>query len=412
MLRTSKPPMNAFESPIGVISEDNEDTGFASFNIFDSPMVRRSSLGLSMDNLASFENSAPKLQFPELKNRYKIIEKIGEGTFSVVYKAQNLEKPNDFVAIKRIYPSCSPSRTLRELQFLVTVNGHPNIAPLLNVVRCQDQISFVMFYFEHKKFRDYLPILTKSQVRFYMKSLFQSLQCVHAQGIIHRDIKPGNFLYDPDRSAAMLVDFGLAQKKVGQNIPDDLVADSPLAASLKRKRAENLMQKKTPSSTGAPSTPIVPNAVSTNPSVPNHALKAPRQGTRGFRAPEVLFRVVKQGFEIDIWSAGVIFLCLLSTRYPFFLSPDDLTSLVELSAVFGTKQLTELGISLNRRVVFPQEYPPQDLKELCNRLSTREYQMPESAFDLLRKCLELSASSRITAEQALQHPFFTEHDGE
>lgn len=69
-----------------------------------------------------------------------------------------------------------------------------------------------------------------------------------------------------------------------------------------------------------------------------------RAGTRGFRAPEILLKCRDQTTSIDIWSAGVIMLCILTSRYPFFTSPDDLASLAEISTVFGTKEVKFRGI--------------------------------------------------------------------
>src|SRR5690242_13797991 len=76
------------------------------------------------------------------------------------------------------------------------------------------------------------------------------------------------------------------------------------------------------------------------------SLRAPRGGTRGFRAPEVLLKYQKQTVTIDIWSAGVVLLCILSTRYPFFTAPDDLVSLAEIGALFGTLEVKEVATLL------------------------------------------------------------------
>jgi cell division control protein 7 len=70
---------------------------------------------------------------------------------------------------------------------------------------------------------------------------------------------------------------------------------------------------------------------------------------RGFRAPEVLLSVQKQTVAIDIWSAGIILLCILSQRYPFFLSPDDLTGLAEIAAVCGSKELIDAALAQGTR---------------------------------------------------------------
>jgi serine/threonine protein kinase len=76
------------------------------------------------------------------------------------------------------------------------------------------------------------------------------------------------------------------------------------------------------------------------------AKHANRAGTRGFRAPEVLFKCQSQSTsssphgsgvdeEIDIWSCGVILLSFLSIRFPFFNSTDDVDAMIELTSIFG-----------------------------------------------------------------------------
>ena len=65
---------------------------------------------------------------------------------------------------------------------------------------------------------------------------------------------------------------------------------------------------------------------------------APRAGTPGFRAPEVLLKCPNQTTAVDVWSAGVIFLCLLSGRYPFFRAHDDLSALAQIIALMGSRE--------------------------------------------------------------------------
>ena len=73
---------------------------------------------------------------------------------------------------------------------------------------------------------------------------------------------------------------------------------------------------------------------------------APRAGTPGFRAPEVLLKCPLQTTAVDVWSAGVIFLCLLSGRYPFFRAPDDLSALAQIIALMGTTEYTRAARQL------------------------------------------------------------------
>jgi len=67
--------------------------------------------------------------------------------------------------------------------------------------------------------------------------------------------------------------------------------------------------------------------------------RANRAGTRGFRAPEVLFKCTSQTTKIDIWSAGVILLTLLGRRFPFFNSTDDVDAMIEIASIFGIRRM-------------------------------------------------------------------------
>ncbi|XP_041064588.1 cell division cycle 7-related protein kinase isoform X2 [Carcharodon carcharias] len=208
---------------------------------------------------------------------------------------------------------------------------------------------------------------------------------------------------------------------------------------------------------------------------------APRAGTPGFRAPEVLMKCPHQTSAIDMWSAGVVFLSLLSARYPFFKASDDLTALAQIMTIRGTKETIQAAKSFGKAVSCSKECPKLDLRTLCERLrgtdcsskrksnqknepkecsritgcvpgpdikddekkektdsltykqelhsqprkvkqdirwdsdfksTARSSDMkswnrvPDLAYDLLDKLLDLNPATRLTAEKALKHPFF------
>jgi cell division control protein 7 len=56
-----------------------------------------------------------------------------------------------------------------------------------------------------------LPEMTEKHIKEYMTALFVSLEHLHKYNVAHRDIKPGNFLYNKAENSFLLVDFGLAQ---------------------------------------------------------------------------------------------------------------------------------------------------------------------------------------------------------
>ena len=72
---------------------------------------------------------------------------------------------------------------------------------------------------------------------------------------------------------------------------------------------------------------------------------APRAGTPGFRAPEVLLKCPHQTTAVDMWSAGVILLCILSGRYPFFRAHDDLTAMAQIISLRGSRECIEAAKS-------------------------------------------------------------------
>ena len=72
----------------------------------------------------------------------------------------------------------------------------------------------------------------------------------------------------------------------------------------------------------------------------------PRAGTPGFRSPEVLLKYPQQSPAVDMWSAGVIFLSILSGRYPFFKAYDDLTSLAQIMTLCGTGEAAKAAFKL------------------------------------------------------------------
>ncbi|KAF8982817.1 hypothetical protein BGZ46_000543 [Entomortierella lignicola] len=195
--------------------------------------------------------------FNGLQGKFKLLDKIGEGTFSSVYKAIDLEydsydnsqwdystkerppeveqkntsdstektttatsaqtsavETGKIVAIKRIYVTSSPRRIENEITILHGLSGHKNVIPLITAFRFKDQVIAVLPYFEHSDFRKYYYNLPMDDIRCYFRALLNGLVHVHKHGIIHRDIKPSNFLYNTETKTGVIVDFGLAHRQI------------------------------------------------------------------------------------------------------------------------------------------------------------------------------------------------------
>lgn len=341
-----------------------------------------------------------RVYFEWFSDKYKVIARAGEGTFSTVYKAVDLnrvESDNSFanIAIKNITMTSSPNRVAEELKFLMKLNGQNNVIPLINVMRFEDQIIAVFPYFPASDFREFLETCTLAEIKIYMKQLLIAVNHTHNNDIIHRDIKPSNFLYDSQSQKGILIDFGLAQevKKNTINQP------APVKRNVRKTPTVTFFNSIISKSTQPPGY----YQTDTRPQ-----MKAHRAGTRGFRAPEILFRNNKQTTSIDMWSVGVIFLVLLTKQYPFFNSSDDTDALVEISCIFGNNEMRKLAkyhnriLKTNLSSIPNQRVPFRIIIEKLNP----ENDVNNEALDLLDKLLELYPEERISASVALNHSFF------
>lgn len=396
--------------------------------------------------------------FKDLDTKYRLIDKIGEGTFSTVYKAEDItgktrylmgdsiwsspdikrrktqkKTSKVYVALKRIYVTSSPQRIFNELNLLYMLSGSPRVAPLLEALRFQDQIIAVLPYYAHADFREFFRDLPLEGIKVYMFEMFEALNFVHDKKIIHRDIKPTNFLYDPFKKRGVLVDFGLAEQEFPASCRDSsAVGYCPCYIHEKFKQEEVVK--------GYPKDDTRPGR------------RANRAGTRGFRAPEVLFKCPNQTRKIDIWSAGVILLTLLTRRFPFFNSPDDIDALVELTSIFGLKKMQECaqlhGLVLDANLsTLNAPLTIEELIHWCLQLESESSTIPsdsvaydslaafnsdghivyteedsdalisskkqhQDALEVLNCCFELDPAKRASAAKILNLPFFKSLTGE
>lgn len=115
------------------------------------------------------------------------------------------------MAIKKIYVTSSPMRIQNELELLHDLRGCKAVCPLITAFRHQDQVVAILPHFQHQDFRMFYRRMNVNDIKIYFRSLFEALASVHKHEIIHRDIKPTNFLYNIHRQRGVLVDFGLAE---------------------------------------------------------------------------------------------------------------------------------------------------------------------------------------------------------
>merc|ERR1719278_747147 len=145
------------------------------------------------------------------------LEKIGEGTYGVVFKGKN-KKTGEIVAMKKIRLESEeegvPSTAIREVSLLKELN-HPNIVRLQDVIM-QESRLYLIFEFltmDLKKYLDTIPakeMMNPNLVKSYTYQILQAMLFCHQRRVLHRDLKPQNLLIDKN-GAIKLADFGLAR---------------------------------------------------------------------------------------------------------------------------------------------------------------------------------------------------------
>ncbi|KAG5648699.1 hypothetical protein DXG03_000046 [Asterophora parasitica] len=376
---TTKPRPTIYESRLEHFQRDEE--ALQEFPSDDEPAEADEEMTIELkspEERAEIEEEIEDLEskLPQLRTDYKLVDRLGTGTFSSVYKALDLgyhdkwdngpwhgNHPSDssafyhtepcpegskvFVAIKRIYVTSSPERVRNEIAIMEDCRGCRHVSQLITAFRKDDQVVAVMPYHRNEDFRDYFRALPIHGIKAYFRCMFRALRDVHHRQIIHRDVKPANFLFDPQTGIGTLCDFGLASRMEPSGITKGVCFHSPPSAehphgqvnrnsfpSSEIKAAQQAAKDKS----RLPSERVGYPEKDTRP-----VTKANRAGTRGFRAPEVLLKCGEQSGAIDVWAAGMILLFFLTGKFPLFQSNDDIEALMEIATIIGYKEMENIA---------------------------------------------------------------------
>mmetsp|Transcript_19241 Transcript_19241/g.73916 ORF Transcript_19241/g.73916 Transcript_19241/m.73916 type:complete len:305 (+) Transcript_19241:73-987(+) len=286
--------------------------------------------------------------------RYKKLFKLGEGTYGVVYKAED-NRTKTTIALKKIRLDDEdegiPATAIREVSLLKEVADHPNIVKLIDVVYIKQRLylAFEFLDYDLKKYVDKVkgpvnPLLIQS----YMYQLLSGIDFCHKRRVIHRDLKPANLLIDM-LGAIKIADFGLAR------------------------------------AFGVPLRNYSHNVV-----------------TLWYRAPEILLGSPKYSTPVDVWSCGCIFAEMVTKR-PLFPGDAEIDQLYKIFAVLGTPtEETWPGVT-DLPDYNPNTFPKWKAKPLKEAVPG---DLDPLGYDLMARMLEYEPSRRISAKEALKHPYF------
>ena len=216
-----------------------------------SKFCRSCGLDLAATPIAGGREPAPEMTDldmvrDQLKDEYEILEELGRGGMAIVFKAREKQLERD-VAIKVLPFSLAfdkefVERFQREARTSAKLE-HPGIIPIYRVGKSGRVIYFVMKFLRGKPLSSVLAArgtLPPSEIRLILLQVARALAYAHKGGIVHRDIKPDNIMFD-EHGQAVVTDFGIAKAASGGKLTGTgMSIGTPHYMSPEQARAQSL----------------------------------------------------------------------------------------------------------------------------------------------------------------------------
>ncbi|XP_015901123.3 probable serine/threonine-protein kinase At1g09600 [Ziziphus jujuba] len=291
---------------------------------------------------------------PRKAESFEKLDKIGQGTYSSVYRARDLES-NKIVALKKVRFANMDPESVRFMAREILIQrrlDHPNVMKLEGLItsRTSGSLYLIFEYMEH----DLAGLAARPEIKFseaqikcYMQQLLCGLEHCHSRGVLHRDIKGSNLLID-NCGNLKIGDFGL----------------STFYHSSKKQ-------------------PLTSRVV-----------------TLWYRPPELLLGCTDYGVAVDLWSTGCILAELFSGK-PIMPGRTEVEQLHKIFKLCGSPSEEYWKKSkLPHATVFKPTHP-------YKRSVTDAFrEFPSSALSLLDVLLAIEPEGRGSASSALQNEFF------
>lgn len=144
------------------------------------------------------------------KRKINVVAEIGRGGFGIVYKCINMENSKKY-ALKILYSTAFPELISSELTFLRLLYSKPCMPKLVDSFVHDYKLHILMDYQKSDHFIEFFDSMEIDDIKHYIFSLVKAVHVLHEIGIVHRDVKPGNFLYSKKERKGILIDFGLSE---------------------------------------------------------------------------------------------------------------------------------------------------------------------------------------------------------
>lgn len=287
-----------------------------------------------------------------MADSYHKIEKIGEGTYGVVYKARE-KRTGRIVALKKIRLNDEnegvPATTIREVSLLKTLK-HSTIVNLETVLYKENKMYLAMEYLD-LDLRKYIDGVRRSNktvpddvLRLFVQQILTAVDYCHSRAILHRDLKPQNILVGRDMRLK-LADFGLGR------------------------------------SIGIPLRTYTHDIV-----------------TLWYRPPELLLGAKYYSEAVDVWSAAAI-IAELVLLVPMFQGDSEVDQIYKIFKILGTpNESTWAGMcDLPGFSMDLPRWGGVNLREILR--------CSEELIDMIGKMLSYDPTERLSARRALRHEY-------
>lgn len=287
--------------------------------------------------------------------KYEVVRKIGRGKYSEVFEGINVE--NDKACVIKILKPVKKKKIKREIKILENLSQGPNIIKLLDCVRDPSSNTPCLIFecIENLDFKVLYPKFTDLDCRWYTHELLKALDYCHSRGIMHRDVKPHNVMIDHEKKELRLIDWGLAEFY--------------------------------------------------HPGTEYNV----RVASRYFKGPELLVDLRDYDYSLDLWSLGCMFAGMIFMKHPFFHGRDNEDQLVKIAKVLGTDDLNAYlkKYSLTLDPIYDGRLGSYERVPYSSFIDdSNKHLCPPEALDLLDKLLQYDHQKRLTAKEAMAHPYF------